>query len=41
MPFGLMNAGAVFQRMMGVILKDLLWKSCMVYVDDIIVYSAT
>jgi hypothetical protein len=41
MPFGLMNAGAVFQRMMGMVLHDLIWKICMVYVDDIIVYSET
>ena len=41
MPFGLMNAGAVFQRTMAHILKDLMWKCCMVYVDDIVVFSTT
>ena len=39
MPFGLKNAGAVFNRTMNRALSGLLRKCCMVFVDDIIVYS--
>ncbi|MFO0001907.1 MAG: reverse transcriptase family protein, partial [bacterium] len=41
MPFGLTNAPAAFQRMMDRILHGLAWKCCMVYLDDIVIYSAT
>jgi hypothetical protein len=36
-----MNAGATFQRMMEIVLRDVVWKCCMVNVDDVVVYSAT
>lgn len=39
MPFGLTNAPGTFQRMMDCILRGLLWVCCLVYLDDIIVYS--
>lgn len=39
MPFGLTNAPATFERMMERILSGLSWKMCMVYLDDIIVFS--
>lgn len=39
MPFGLTNAPATFERMMERILSGLSWKICMVYLDDIIVFS--
>ena len=39
MPFGIMNAPAAFQRMMDVVLRGIAWKFCMVYIDDVIVYS--
>ena len=39
MPFGVMNAPAVFQRMMDLVLRGLSWVSCMVYMDDVVVYS--
>ena len=41
MPFGLRNAPATFQRMMDVVFSGMKWKGLMVYMDDIVVYSAT
>ena len=39
MPFGLCNAPGTFQRLMNCVLDGLIYSSCMVYLDDIIVYS--
>lgn len=39
MPFGLINAGATFQRAMDIAFKGLLNKSIVVYLDDITVFS--
>ena len=39
LPFGLVNAPATFQMIMNLILKGLTWKHCLVYIDDIIVWS--
>ena len=39
MPFGLKNAPAIFQRLMDMILSGLTWQSCMVFFDDIVVFS--
>jgi hypothetical protein len=41
MPFGLMNAPATFQRMMNNAFAGLTWHCCLVYLDDIIIYSNT
>ena len=39
MPFGLTAAPATFQRLVDIVLKGLLWKNVMVYLDDVIIYS--
>ena len=41
MPFGLCNAPATFERLMEYILAGLSWKTCLVYLDDIIVYGSS
>ena len=39
MPFGLCNAPATFERLMDKVLRGLVWKRCMCYLDDIIVFG--
>lgn len=41
LPFGLTNAPSTFQRTMDIILGNLRWTSCLVYLDDVIVYGPT
>lgn len=41
LPFGLKNAAASFQRLMEHVLRDVKGKCCMVYINDIVVYSKT
>ena len=41
MPFGLCNAPAIFQRLMDMVLQDILWQFVVVYIDDINVFSGT
>ncbi|OWY92965.1 Retrovirus Polyprotein [Phytophthora megakarya] len=39
MPFGLMNAPSTFQCMMNSVLRGLTWTTCLVYLDDIVIYT--
>ena len=41
MPFGVCNGPSAFQRLMGAVLKGLQWQTCLVYLDDIIVFGRT
>ena len=41
MPFGLSNSPATFQRYVQHVLRDILWKFCLVFIDDIIIWSTT
>jgi len=39
LPFGLFNAPAAFQRAMDMILAGVKWQICLVYLEDVIVFS--
>jgi len=39
MPFGLINAGATFQRAMDITFRGLINESVVVYLDDVTIYS--
>ncbi|PIK60135.1 Retrovirus-related Pol polyprotein from transposon [Apostichopus japonicus] len=39
LPFGLCNAPATFERLMERVLKGLQWQTCLLYLDDVIVYG--
>ncbi|CAN8069586.1 unnamed protein product [Agarophyton chilense] len=39
MPFGLTNAPATFQRTLNIFLSRYKWKTCLVYLDDVIIFS--
>lgn len=41
MPFRLSNAPAAFQRLMDLVLMGLHFQECLVYLDDIIIFSST
>ena len=39
LPMGITNAAPTFQRNMEVMLNDLLWKVCIIYINDIIIFG--
>ena len=39
LPYGLANSPATFNMVMNEVIRDLNWKSALVYVDDILIYS--
>lgn len=41
MPFGLTNAPVTLQRLMECVLPGLTYELCLIYLDDIIVFSST
>ena len=41
LPFGLNTAPACFQRMMNVVLSEIIGNGCFVYIDDIVIYGRT
>lgn len=41
MPFGLNNACSTFQRTMEIALQGLQWVTCLIYIDDIIIFGST
>ena len=41
LPFGLTNAPSTYQRLMACVLRNLTYKICLIYLDDILVYSRT
>ena len=41
MLFGSMNAPSTFQRLVDRVLHGLTWKQCLVYLDDVLVFSTT
>ncbi len=40
LPMGLKNSPATFQRVMEAVLHGLNWKYCLIYMDDVLLYSA-
>jgi transposase InsO family protein len=41
LPFGLQSAPSAFQKVMNTVLAGLNWVQCMVYLDDILIFSET
>jgi len=41
LPLGLVNASVSFQRALDIILSGLRWQTCLVYLEDVIVFSRT
>ena len=41
MPFGLCNAPSTLERLMESVLQGLQWKTCLVYLDDVVIFART
>jgi len=41
MPMGLNNSVPVFERLMERVLSGITWKTCLVYLADIVIFSRT
>ena len=41
LPFGMKNAGFNFQQLMHTVLKKILYKYCLAYLDDVLIFSNT
>ena len=41
MSFGLTNAPSTFKRLVSTVLLGLKWKTCLIYIDDIIIFSSS
>ena len=41
MPFGLANAPCTFQRVLNNVMRNINWKSCVVFMDDILIFGRT
>ena len=41
MPMGLTNSPVTFQRLMELALSGLQWHTCLIYLDDIVVFVST
>jgi hypothetical protein len=41
LPMGITNAAPAFQRNMEAMLSGLMWKKCVIYIDDIIIFGGT
>ena len=41
LPMGLTNAPATFERMMEKVLSGLHWETCLIYLDDILVFGSS
>ena len=41
MPFGLCNAPATFQRVMHLVLRGMVWKQILVYLDDVVILGTS
>lgn len=39
LPYGLCNAPATFERVMEQVLKNLHWETCLIYLDDILIFA--
>jgi hypothetical protein len=39
--FGLRNAPGTFKRAIDIILYDIKWKTCLVYLDDVEIFSSS